>query len=160
MKNNLVLIIVGIVLGVASTYGYQALQGEPTSIAADTDGLFINIHTGSGDNATNHRLVMALRTAAMAAESGRDVYVLFDTSGIDHVVQGAEDVTFTTEDGTVRSVQTLIDEALAAGVTIAACPMCLNSKGYTPEDVKEGIIIHNIDKFFDFTDGRVVSLSY
>ena len=33
-------------------------------------------------------------------------------------------------------------------------------RGYTPEDVQEGIIIHEMDNLFNFTDGGVVSLSY
>lgn len=160
MKDNLVLIIIGIALGVAGAYGYQSIQSEPVSESVMKTGLFINIHTGPGDNEDNHRLAMSLKTAAMAAKSGKDVYVMFDTNGIDHVVQSATDATYSAADGTSFSVQTLIDEALAAGVTIAACPMCLAAKGYLPEDVREGVTIHKLDNTFNFTEGGVVSLSY
>jgi len=41
-----------------------------------------------------------------------------------------------------------------------ACPSCLAEAGKTKEDLKEGIRIADKETFFDFTEGRIISLDY
>jgi predicted peroxiredoxin len=58
------------------------------------------------------------------------------------------------------SSKTSIPELLKAGVEIHACPTCLQVAGKAPTDLMDGIQIANKDAFFDFTDGRILSLDY
>ncbi|MCW8960013.1 MAG: peroxiredoxin, partial [Ignavibacteriaceae bacterium] len=55
-----------------------------------------------------------------------------------------------------EQVQKLLDK----GITIMACPGCLKAAGKTPDDLREGIIIADKEKFFNFTSGRILSIDY
>lgn len=55
-----------------------------------------------------------------------------------------------------ESLQRLLD----MDVTIFACPGCMRAHGITPEELREGIQVAQKDKFFNFTQGNIVSLSY
>ena len=53
-----------------------------------------------------------------------------------------------------------IRQLLDRGVQICVCPGCLKAAGKTPDDVMEGVQIADKDRFFDFTQGRILSLDY
>jgi hypothetical protein len=46
------------------------------------------------------------------------------------------------------------------GIEIMACPGCLKSINKTPSDLKEGIILADKEKFFNFTSGRILTMNY
>jgi predicted peroxiredoxin len=75
---------------------------------------------------------------------------------IEVAVKGALDITHPE----FESAHTYIKQLSGMGVGIHACPTCLKVAGYKSEDLMEGIIIANKDKFFDFTKGRIITLDY
>jgi predicted peroxiredoxin len=116
------------------------------------DGVFIHISHGAEDA---HRVLMALRMAEMMA-SDRDVLVYFDITGIEVVLAGAD----TIEHDAFPDSTTQIARLLELGVPLYACPGCLEAAGKTVDDLADGIQVANKDAFFDFTDGRILTLDY
>jgi predicted peroxiredoxin len=140
------------VLGVAFGCGRMAPSAEQPEIAPPRDGVFVHISHGMEDP---HRVLMALRMADLMADD-RDVLVYFDINGIEVVLEDAPDIEFSH----FPSSRSQIAHLLELGVPIYACPGCLKAAGKNPEDLAEGIQIAAKDAFFDFTDGRIVTLDY
>ena len=90
----------------------------------------------------------------MAAD--KDVLVYFDISGIDVVLSDAADISYTEFESSRPQIATLLE----LGVPLYACPGCLKAAGKTAEDLADGIQVANKDAFFDFTDGRILTLDY
>ena len=68
----------------------------------------------------------------------------------------APDITFSH----FPSSHTQIARLLELGVPIYACPGCLKAADKGPEDLAEGILVAEKDAFFDFTEGRILTLDY
>ena len=117
-----------------------------------TDGVFIHISHGKDDP---HRVVMALQMANIMAED-KDVAVYFDIKGIEVVLNDAENIEYPTFQGTLEQ----LDKLKEKGILLMACPGCLKAAGKTAEDLMEGIIVAEKEKFFNFTKGRILSLDY
>ena len=130
------------------------LFAQEKNLKADTprDGVFIHI-TESFDNP--HRILMPLKMATLMAED-KDVLIYMDIDAVKILVKGAIDITHTD----FESALTYIQKLSSMGVGIHACPSCLKVAGYKTEDLMEGIMIANKDKFFDFTKGRIITLDY
>ena len=45
-------------------------------------------------------------------------------------------------------------------VTILACPACMQVSGVSEEDLREGVRVAEKEQFFDFTEGRILTLDY
>lgn len=120
--------------------------------AEQPEGVFIHISAGPDDP---HRVLMPLQMAAMMSES-RDVMVYFDIKGVEVVLKEAKDLTYAQFPSAQTQLQTLIDK----GVTLQVCPGCLQAAGHAPEDVMAGVAIADKDKFFSFTEGRILTLDY
>ncbi len=116
------------------------------------DGVFLHISTGPENP---HRVLMALKMAELMA-ADKDVLVYFDIKGIEVVLAEAEDISYTEFPSSKAQLANLIE----LGVPLYACPGCLKAAGKTPEDLAEGIQVANKDAFFDFTDGRILTLDY
>jgi len=116
------------------------------------DGVFIHISHGS-DNP--HRVLMALSLAEKMSDD-KDVILYFDITGIEVLLKDAPDLSFAHFTSSKEQVQKLLDN----GITIMACPGCLKAAGKTPEDLREGIQVADKEKFFNFTDGRILSIDY
>ncbi|MBD3226373.1 MAG: peroxiredoxin [Caldithrix sp.] len=102
-----------------------------------------------------HRVLMGLQMAVMMAED-RDVLVYFDIKGIEVVLQDSEDYTYAHFPGS----RIQIDKLLAQDVPVMACPGCLKAAGKTPADLMDGVQVADKDQFFDFTDGRILTIDY
>jgi predicted peroxiredoxin len=98
---------------------------------------------------------MALKMAELMA-ADRDVLVYLDIHGIEVVLADAPDITFSH----FPSSHTQIARLLELGVPIYACPGCLKAAEKTPEDLADGIQVADKEAFFDFTDGRILTLDY
>jgi predicted peroxiredoxin len=98
---------------------------------------------------------MALSLADKMAED-KDVMVFFDIEGVEVVMKDSDDITFEA----FESSKTLLGKLLANNVLIEVCPMCLKAKGYTMEEVMSGINLAEKDDFFNFTNGRILTLDY
>jgi predicted peroxiredoxin len=116
------------------------------------DGIFLHISSGY-DNPK--KVLMALSLANKMAES-KDVCLFFDIDGVYLLTKTAEDMQMEN----YMSLHEAINKLVEQNVIIMACPMCTKAAGIAPEDYKEGIIIAEKEKFFDFTKGRILSLDY
>ncbi len=128
---------------------------EPQVVVAEEptrDGVFLHISHGGGDA---HRVLMALKMAEMMA-ADKDVLVYFDIQGIEVVLAEGEDITsdhFPNSHAQLATLQEL-------GVPLFACPGCLKAAGKTPEDLAPGIQVAEKAAFFNFTEGRILTLDY
>lgn len=46
------------------------------------------------------------------------------------------------------------------GIDIMACPGCLKAAGKSADDLMEGVMVADKEKFFNFTDGRILTIDY
>jgi predicted peroxiredoxin len=116
------------------------------------DGVFIHITRGPEDP---HRVLMALNMATMMSED-RDVAVYFDINGVNVVLADAPDLTY----AQFPSSKTQIATLLSRGVPLMACPGCLTAAGKSAADLAPGIQVADKQKFFSFTNGRILTLDY
>lgn len=114
------------------------------------DGVFIHIKSNDA-----HNVLMALSMANKMAED-KDVLVYLDIDGIDVITKESEDITYSHFPSSHTSLKALFDK----GVGVYACPGCMKAKGVTEEDLMEGVMVAEKDKFFSFTDGRILTLDY
>ena len=136
------LVCVGFCLGSTVTAGVQE----------DRDGVFIHLTHGVDDP---HRVLMALSMATMMSED-HDVLVYFDINGIEVVLKDADDVTHAHFVSSKEQLAALSRK----GVTLMACPGCLKAAGKTAADLATGIVTADKKAFFNFTQGRILSLDY
>jgi predicted peroxiredoxin len=125
---------------------------EIPTVQSPTDGVLIHISHGPE---APHRVLMALRMAELMA-ADKDVLVYLDITGIEVVLAGAEPI----EHATFPPSDEQISRLLELGVPLYACPGCLEAAGKSAEDLMEGIQVANKEAFFDFTDGRILTLDY
>jgi predicted peroxiredoxin len=143
------------VFTILATFGCGPCEEQvaaPTVIEPPTDGVFIHISHGPEEP---HRVLMALRMAELMA-ADKDVLVYFDITGIEVVLSGAEPI----EHATFPPSGEQIPRLLELGVPLYACPGCLQAAGKTADDLMDGIQVANKDAFFNFTDGRIITLDY
>ena len=126
----------------------------PVHIPYDTDkdGLFIHVKKGQ-DQA--HEILMALSMATKFAKD-HDVLMYFDIEGISMVTNDAQDLNMEP----FGSSDELFKELVNNGVTIFACPGCMNVHGVEASDLRSGVTVADKDEFFDFTKGRILSIDY
>ena len=125
---------------------------EQSPVEEPRDGVFIHISHGPEDA---HRVLMALKMAELMAPD-RDVLVYFDIHGIEVVLADAPDIEFSH----FPSSHTQIARLLELGVPIYACPGCLKAADKEPGDLAAGIQVAEKDAFFNFTQGRILTLDY
>jgi predicted peroxiredoxin len=157
MKNTGLLIIAGLLFiscnqnpkNVGTSNMDQKAIETPNSTK---DGVFIHITESYNDP---HRVLMPLKMATMMAMD-KDVIVYMDIHAVELLVKGAKDMTFSDFDSFQSYVKQLIDK----NVGVYACPTCLKIAGFKPEDLMDGVQVAQKDKFFNFTQGRIVTLDY
>jgi predicted peroxiredoxin len=125
---------------------------EQNPVEPPRDGVFIHISHGPEDA---HRVLMALKMAELMA-SDRDVLVYFDIHGIEVVLADSPDIEFSH----FPSSHTQIAQLLELGVPIYACPGCLKAAEKEPGDLAAGIQVAEKEAFFNFTQGRILTLDY
>lgn len=120
--------------------------------ASARDGVFIHISSG---NENPHKVLMALNMGNMMS-ADKDVLVYFDIKGIEVVLKDSGDLSFSHFPSSKQAITDLLEK----GITIYACPGCLKAMGKNPEDLMEGVKVADKDGFFNFTEGRILSLDY
>lgn len=126
---------------------------NPNSSSKSTkDGVFIHISNGTNDP---HRVLMGLNMAAIMAED-KEVLVYFDVKGVEVVLKNSIDLQFGHFTSSIAQIKNLLDK----DVHIYICPGCLKAAGRSEADVIDGVQIANKEAFFNFTGGRILSLSY
>lgn len=116
------------------------------------DGIFIHVSSGY-DNP--HKTCMALSLAVKMSES-QDVSLFFDIEGVKILTKDAEDIQM----DDFMTCHGALDTLIQRNIQIMACPMCMAKAEIKPEDLKEGIIVAEKEKFFNFTKGRILTLDY
>ena len=150
MKKVLALFLVPLLLSACvhiKTDTEAAPETEPK-----TDGVFLHISKGSGDT---HDVLMALMLADKFSTSN-DVLVFFDKEGIEMVTGEAPNLQMDPFDSSDDIFKRLVD----LEVTILACPACMQASGVAEEDLRPGVRIAEKEQFFDFTEGRILTLDY
>jgi len=150
MKKVLTLILVPLLMSACirvNTEGEIAPETE-----AKTDGAFIHISKGSADI---HDVLMALMLADKFSTSN-DVLVFFDKEGIELVSKDAPNLEMDPFDSSDEIFERLVN----LNVTILACPACMKVSGVEEADLREGVKIAEKEQFFDFTEGRILTLDY
>ncbi|MEW6196639.1 MAG: peroxiredoxin [Bacteroidota bacterium] len=122
--------------------------------AQNSKGEGVLIHISSGlDNP--HKVLMGL-TIALKFSENKDVFVFMDINAPEVVLTNSKSLEF----NKFEPSKILVTKLLERGVTIAVCPMCLEAMNKSQFDLMKGIKIVNKDDLFDFTTGRIISLSY
>ncbi|MTJ55610.1 peroxiredoxin [Anabaena sp. UHCC 0253] len=116
------------------------------------DGVFIHISRGTEDP---HRVLMALTLAEKMSED-KDVLVFFDIQGVEVALKNEKVIEFRE----FESAKTLLNKLIKKGISIYVCPMCLKAANHQPEDLIEGAKLAQKEAFFNFTQGRILSLNY
>ena len=149
-KLFLLLAMAAIFASCQQTTSFDGKTNTATQAEITRDGIFI--HVSSDDP---HRVLMALRMAELMS-TDHDVIMYFDIKGIEAVVKNAPDFTL----GEFPSSHAQIKTLTSKGIIIQACPGCLKVAGYTPDDLMEGIVVAEKERFFNFTKGRILTLDY
>lgn len=147
MKNALTFLISLCLLGSCVNVKNEAVE-QPTY----QDGVFIHITKAYEDA---HRVLMPLKMASMMAED-KDVLVYLDIEAVNFLMNDSEDIA---HEG-FESAHTYINRLVEQGVGVYACPTCLQVAGLDPANLMDGVQTAQKDKFFNFTKGRILSLSY
>jgi len=84
------------------------------------------------------------------------VLMYFDIDGIGMVTKDAPNL----EMEPFGTSDELFDKLINAGVTIFACPGCMEVHGVKASDLRSGVTTADKHFFFDFTDGRILSIDY
>ncbi|MBN3035552.1 MAG: DsrE family protein [Bacteroidales bacterium] len=116
------------------------------------DGIFIHITAGADDP---HRVLMPLKMATLMAPD-KDVLVYMDIDAVKLVVKDAADVVMEGFD----PMSSYLKKLSEMNIGVYACPTCLAVAGFTPEDLKEGILTADKERFFSFTKGRILTIDY
>jgi predicted peroxiredoxin len=98
---------------------------------------------------------MPLKMATMMA-TDKDVIVYMDIHAVELLVKGAKDLNF----ADFESAQFYFKQLADLKIGVYACPSCLKAAGFTPEDLMDGVQVAQKDKFFNFTEGRIITLDY
>jgi predicted peroxiredoxin len=150
MKKLIALLFVPLMM--AACIRVDQAADTPVQKEKPKDGAFIHISKGSEDS---HAVLMALMLADKFSTSN-DVLVFFDKQGIELVVKGAPDLQMEPFEGSDVIIERLLDR----DVEILACPACLKKAGYEESDLRDGVKLAEKERFFDFTEGRILSLDY
>ncbi len=129
----------------------EAMQNQQ-KIIKPKDGIFI--HLSSGPEAPQ-RVLMALNMAKMM-HADKEVLLYLDIKGVFVVLKDAPDITFKD----FPSSLTLLTELKEMGVKVIVCPDCLKAADKTADDIMEWVQIATKEKFFNFCEGKIISLDY
>lgn len=107
---------------------------------------------------TDHELSsVAFTVACGGITSGMKVYAFLVSSGVDLVRRKAVDVTHVPP---LDPLKSLIDDFLARGGTIWACPPCVKARSYTQDDLMPGVTIQGASAMHERLKAGAASLSF
>ena len=99
----------------------------------------------------------AFTVANGAITAGMKVYAFLTSAAVDLVRKGAVD---TTHVQPMEPLKALIDDFVARGGTLWACPPCVKSRGYTQESFREGVAIQGASAMHERLKSGAASLSF
>ncbi len=107
---------------------------------------------------TDHEMSsVAFTIACGAITSGMKVYAFLVSSGVDLVRRKAVDITHVQP---LDPLKALVQDFLARGGTIWACPPCVKARGYTQEDFIDGVTIQGASAMHERLKAGAAALSF
>lgn len=107
---------------------------------------------------TDHEMSsVAFTIACGAITSGMKVYAFLVSSGVDLVRRKAVDITHVQP---LDPLKVLVQDFLARGGTIWACPPCVKARGYTQEDFIDGVTIQGASAMHERLKAGAAALSF
>ena len=107
---------------------------------------------------TDHELSsVAFTVACGGITSGLKVYAFLVSSGVDLVRRKSVDVTHVPP---LDPLKELIDDFLARGGTIWACPPCAKARSYTQDDLIPGVTLQGASAMHERLKAGAASLSF
>lgn len=107
---------------------------------------------------TDHEMSsVAFTIACGAITSGMKVYAFLVSSGVDLVRRKAVDITHVQP---LDPLKALVQDFLARGGTIWACPPCVKARGYTQEDFIDGVTIQGASAMHERLKTGAAALSF
>ena len=144
-------VMVLLIVALACLLGCQ--NGATTDAdSAVKDGVFIHLKSGPDDA---HSVLMALQMAFKMSDD-KDVAVYMDIKAVNVFVKDAPDLAVEP----FPSARTLLDSLLTRNVPVMVCPGCMQVAGLELENLVDGIRMADKETFFNFTDGRILTLDY
>lgn len=116
------------------------------------DGVFFHVSSGY-DNP--QKALMAVSLAVMMAET-QDVTLFFDIKGVKLLTKDSEDIDM----DSFLTLHGALDKLIEQNIQIMACPMCMKKAGIEADQLEDGVIVAEKEKFFNFTKGRILTLDY
>ena len=92
-----------------------------------------------------------------AITSGMKVYVFLTSASVDLVRRRAADLPHVPP---LEPLKALIDDFLKRGGTIWACPPCVKARGYTQDDLIDGVAIQGASAMHERLIAGAASLSF
>jgi predicted peroxiredoxin len=107
---------------------------------------------------TDHELSsVAFTIACGAITSGMKVYAFLTSASVDLVRRRGAELTHVPP---LEPLKALISDFIARGGTVWACPPCVKARGYTQEDLIDGVTIAGASAMLDRLKAGAASLSF
>lgn len=107
---------------------------------------------------TDHELSsVAFTIACGGITSGMKVYAFLVSSAVDLVRRKAVDITHVPP---LDPLKALIDDFMARGGTIWACPPCVKARGYTQDDFIPGVTVQGASAMHERLKAGAATLSF
>jgi len=100
---------------------------------------------------------VAFTIACGAITSGLKPYVFLTSAGVDLVRKRAVELT---QVAPLDPLKTLIEDFMARGGTVWACTPCVKSRGYTQQDLVEGVVITGASVMHERLKAGAATLSF
>lgn len=100
---------------------------------------------------------VAFTIACGALTAGLKPYVFLTSAAVDLVRKRATELT---QVQPLEPLKALIDDFMARGGTVWACPPCVKSRGYTQEDLIDGVVITGASAMHERLKAGAASLSF
>jgi predicted peroxiredoxin len=107
---------------------------------------------------TDHELSSVGFTIACGAiTAGMKVYAFLTSASVDLVRRRSIDLTHVPP---LDPLKALVEDFIARGGTVWACPPCVKARGYTQEDLIDGVVIAGASAMHERLKAGAASLSF
>ncbi len=106
----------------------------------------------------DERSSVAWSVANGGIKSGLDVSLFLVSSGVDWVRKGAAEAAHLNPHD--PPMNEMIQNVIAGGCTIMVCPPCAKARGYTDEDLLEGVVITGSGAMHELIKQGAATLSF
>ena len=107
---------------------------------------------------TDHELSsVALTIACGGITSGLKVYLFLTSSAVDTVRKRAVEMTHVAP---LDPLKKLLDDFMARGGVVWACPPCVKARGYVQEDLVQGVAIQGASAMHELIKAGAATLSF